>query len=190
MLSRTALRSCIRGPRLINPIIRTYVAQPATPSPEAIRAAAAQGVRLTPEQVSEIARREQAANPSSQTVQGGPTATAQSILTKQQQLDSKLDELVEKPLNKINEQDVGELHSAMTKGRGGKPIEKDNIVSDLHRVAQMNEGLTKKSGPLAEATKEEAAELQSEEAAMSGTGRTEKGGIAAQFQSVADKSMK
>lgn len=38
------------------------------PSPEEIKAAAARGVRLTPEQVAEISRREEAASPDSRRV--------------------------------------------------------------------------------------------------------------------------
>jgi len=85
-----------------------------------------------------------------------------------------------KAVSEISEKDVGRLQSGMVKGRGGRPVEKESLVSDLHRVAQMNEGL-------AEATKEDAVALQSEEATLSGTGQTNKGGIASQAQSMADK---
>ena len=192
MLSRTALRTCLRVPAPIAPIInRSYAAaanaQPKTPSPQEIKEAAAQGVRLTPEQVAEISRREQAARADNRRVHGGPASTAQSILSKQEQLEDKMDELSEKSLDEISEKDVGQLQSALTKGRGGKQVDKDSIVSDLHRIAQTNEGLRSGSVPLGEMTKEEAAELQSEEARMTGTGKTEAGGVAATAQSMADR---
>jgi len=98
-----------------------------------------------------------------------------------------MDELSEKSLDEISEKDVGQLQSALTKGRGGKQVDKDSIVSDLHRIAQTNEGLRSRSVPLGEMTKEEAAELQSEEARMTGTGKTEAGGVAATAQSMADR---
>jgi hypothetical protein len=159
-----------------------------TASPDQVREAAARGVRLTPEQVAEVSRREQAADPQNRRTPGGPVSTtAQSILSKQEQLEDKMDELEATPLEEITEKDVGELHSAMTKERGGKPIGKDNIVSDLHRVAQANEEAVAGSIPVADMTKEDAAELQSAEARMSGTGRNTKGGVAAQAQSIADQ---
>jgi hypothetical protein len=137
MLSRTAIRTCLRVPRPIAPIIsRSYVAanaQPATPSPQEIKEAAARGIRLTPEQVSEISRREQAARADGRRVHRGPTSTAQSILSKQEQLEEKVDELSGKSLDEISEKDVVQLHSAMTKGRGGRQIDKESIVSDLHQ---------------------------------------------------------
>lgn len=81
-----------------------------------------------------------------------------------------------KDVSEISEKDVARLQSAMVKGRGGRPVEKESLV---HRVAQINEGE-------AEAMKEDAATVQSEEKS-SGTGETAKGGIAAQAQSMADK---
>lgn len=192
MLTRHFLRAGARLPRSLTPIVRTYAAanpqsKPSPPSPEELKTAAAGGVRLTPEKVAEISRREQAHNPTGQRVHGGPSSTAQTILAKQQQLDAKLDELSEKLPNEITEKDVGQLQSAMTKGRGGQPVEKDNIVSDLHRVAQANEGMRHGPVPVKGVDKEDAAELQSEEARISGHGRNEKGGLAAQAQSIADK---
>lgn len=192
MLSRTVFRTCLRVPRRIAPIInRSFAAatnaQPATPSPQEIKKAAAQGVRLTPEQVAEISRREQGARSDNRRVHGGPASTAQSILSKQEQLEEKMDDLSGKPLDEITKKDVGELHSALTKGRGGKQIDKDSVVSDLHRVAQTNEGTRSGSVPFREMTKEDAAELQSEEARMSRTGEIEAGGVAASAQSMADK---
>jgi len=114
-------------------------------------------------------------------------STAQSILSKQEQLEDEMDELEATALEEITEKDVGELRSAMTKGRSGRPIGKDNIVSDLHRVAQANEEAVAGSIPVADMTKEDAAELQSAEARMNGTGRNTKGGVAAQAQSIADQ---
>jgi hypothetical protein len=187
MLSRNVVRTCLRVRRSAPTLIRTYVAGQPTPTPQQIREAAAAGTRLNREEVAEISRREEAASPSGQRVPGGPAATAQSIYTKQQQLDRKLDEISTTPPSQITEKDVGELHSAMTKGRGGKPVEKDNIVSDLHKIAQTNEGMRDGAVPLSGIDKEDAAELQSEEAVISGTGRNEKGGLAAQAQSIADQ---
>lgn len=193
MFSRTAFRTCLRVPRQFAPIInRSFAAvtnaQPATPSPQEIKKAAAQGVRLTPEQVVEISRREQAARADNRQVHGGPASTAQSILNKQEQLEEKMDDLSGKPLDEITEKDVGELHSALTKGRGGKQIDKESVVSDLHRIAQTNEGMRSGSVPFREMTKEEeVAELQSEEARMSRTGEIEAGGVAAKAQSIADE---
>jgi len=92
-----------------------------------------------------------------------------------------------KSLDEISEKDVGELHSAMTKGRGGQQIDRGSILSDLHRIAQTNEGMRDGTMPLGDMTKEEAAALQSEEAQMSRTGETSAGGIAAKAQSMADK---
>jgi len=185
------LRAGVFLPRSLTPIVRTYSsANPQTtappPSPE-LKSAAASGTRLTPEEVSEISRREQASNPSGQRVHGGASSTAQTILAKQQQLDSKLDELSAKPVNEITEKDVGQVQSAMTKGHGGRPVEKDSIVSDLHRLAQSNEGTRDGPVTLYGVDKDDAAELQSEEARMSGHGRNEKGGLAAQAQSIADR---
>jgi hypothetical protein len=91
-----------------------------------------------------------------------------------------MEDIAGKDVSEISEKDVGRLQSAMVKGRGGRPVEKESLVSDLHRVAQINEGE-------AEAMKEDAATLQSEEAKSSGTGETAKGGIPAQAQSMADK---
>jgi len=89
--------------------------------------------------------------------------------------------------DEITENDVGELQSALTKGRGGKRVDKNSVVSDLHRIAQTNEGMRGGSVPLGEMTKEEAAELQSEEARMSRTGETQGDGVAARAQGMADK---
>ena len=161
MLSRTAIRTCLRVPRPIAPIISyshtTANAQPATPSPQEIKEAAARGIRLSPKQVSEISRREQAARADGRRVHGGPASTAQSILSKQEQLEEKVSELSGKPLDEISEKDVGQLQSAITKGRGGQQIDKDSIVSDLHRIAQMNEGMRDGTMPLGDITKEAAA---------------------------------
>jgi len=55
-----------------------------------------------------------------------------SIHSKQEQPHSKLDWSVERPLEETTEKDVGQLQLAMTKGRGGIPIEADNIVSDFY----------------------------------------------------------
>ena len=190
MFSRTVFRTCTRASRAISPVPRSYAAtnrSTAMPTPDEIRAAAASGVRLSQEQVSEISRREQAANPSGQRVHGGPAATAQSIYAKQQQLDEKLDELSETPVEAVTEKDVGELQSAMVKGKGGQPVGKDNIVSDLHRVAQANESEDMEAVPISDVTKAEAAELQSAEAQVNRTGKNIKGGLAAQAQSIADK---
>lgn len=93
----------------------------------------------------------------------------------------------DKPLDEVTEKDVGELQSAMTKGRGGKPVEKDSVVSDLHRVAQTTEELRGGSVPPRGVTKEDTAKLQSEEARMSGTGENQRGGFVAQAQSIANK---
>jgi hypothetical protein len=192
MLSRTVYRNCFHRTRALGPVVRTYVAseRPTAPppSPEALRTAAASGVRLSQEQVSEISRREQASNPAGQRVHGGPSATAQSIYAKQQQLDEKLDELSQTPADQVTEKEVGELHSAMVKGRGGQQVEKDNIVSDLHRVAQANESGEFEAIPVSDVSKEEAAAMQSQEAQLSGRGRNVKGGPAAQAQSIADKT--
>jgi len=189
MLPRTVIRNCSRIPRAVIPSIRTYtVNRPTeTPTPEEIRVAAASGVRLTKEQVAEISRREQAADPSGQRVHGDPASTAQSIYAKQQQLDKKLDELSQTPPTDVTEKGVGELQSAMIEGRGGKPVEKDNIVSDLHRLAQANESGEFEAVPVSGVSKEEAAEMQSSEAVLSGTGRNVKDGPAAQAQNLADK---
>lgn len=192
MLTGHLLRAGARVPRSLTPFIRSYAAtnpQTAAPPPSAeeLKTAAAGGVRLTPAEVAEISRCEQATNPEGRRVHGGPSSTAQSILAKQEQLESKMDELERKPVSEITEKDVGELHSAMTKGRGGVPLEKNNIVSDLHKVAQANEGVRDGPVPLRDVDKEDAAELQSQEARMSGHRGNEKGGLAAQAQSIADK---
>jgi len=188
------LRTCIAKRPIVTAFRRTYVAAspqttPPPPSPEDLRSHAARGMRFTPEQVSEISRREQIFSPDGQQSKKGPGATAQSILTKQRQLDDKLEELSELPLDEITEKDVGELQSAMTKGRGGKPIEKDNVVSDLHRVAQTNEGI--RMDPVEVSfdgiSTADKAEVESYEMRVRGDGKIKKGGLAAQVQSAADR---
>jgi hypothetical protein len=64
-------------------------------------------------------------------------------------------------------------------------VEEDNLVSDLYRIAQANEGM--RDGPvlLTRIDKEDAAELQKEETTINGKGKNEKGGLAAQAQKVA-----
>jgi hypothetical protein len=155
MLSRHLINVRVRVPRSLTPLIRAYAAtNPQTtappPSAEQLETAATGGVRFTPGEVAEISRREQSTNPDGRRVHGGPSSTAQSILAKQQQLETKMQELEGKPVSEITEKDVGELHSAMTKGRGGVPLEKNNIVSDLHKVAQANEGKRDGTGALKE----------------------------------------
>ena len=70
--------------------------------------------------------------------------------------ESKLDEFDEKHLNEMTDKDVIQLQPAISKSRGGISIEKDNLVSDLHRVAQ-----TKRGGSIysRDNIKEKAAEL-------------------------------
>jgi hypothetical protein len=190
MLSITVLRNLPRVSRAVRPTIRTYAANwpTSTPSPDEIRTAAASGVQFSQEQVAEISRREQAASPTGQRVHGGPASVAQSIYAKQQQLGNKLNGLNETPADEITEKDVGELQSAMVKGRGGKPVEKDNIVSDLHRVAQANESEDLGAVPVNDVTKAEAAAIQRAEALATGTRENIKRGPAAQAQSIADKT--
>jgi hypothetical protein len=86
-------------------------------------------------------------------------------------------------VSEMSEKDVGRLQSAMVKGHRGRYVENESLVNDLHRVAQINERE-------AEVMKEDAVALQSEEAILSGSGETEKGGIATQAQSMADKRVR
>ena len=44
----------------------------------------------------------------------------------------------------------------------GRQIDKESIGSDLHRIAQTNEGMRDRTVPLGDVTKEEAAALQRE----------------------------
>ena len=59
-------------------------------------------------------------------------------------------------------------------------------MSDLHRVAETNEGMRDGSIPLWDADKRGASELQSEEARMNRKRGNEYSGLAAQAQSIAD----
>jgi len=67
---------------------------------------------------------------------------------------------------------------------GRIPVEKDNIVSDLHRTSQ-----TKRVGSVQsrDNTKEKVSELKSEEARMTAAGENERGDSPIHPQSVADK---
>ena len=94
-------------------------------------------------------------------------ATGTKHPSQQHHAGSEWDKSSDNPIADISEKDVGELHSRC-QGSRGKPMEMDSIMNDLRRIAQA-------SKRLADATNEEAAELQNEGAVLSGAGQPAKG---------------
>ncbi|KAK6350111.1 hypothetical protein TWF696_006358 [Orbilia brochopaga] len=187
------------------------------PTQEELARQAEKGILFTAQQVADIAQKESERNGSG-IAPGGPAATAQSFYDKQQHFLEKASEIVEKPPAAITKEDASEIQSLEAKALGGVRPSKGSLSSVRtqgrstqqkldpvfnykltctkmhskaiqsiadHNVAEAKTTELKEIPP--NITKETAAKAQHDEAVTHG-GVISKGSVAAQMQSIADKT--
>ncbi|KAF3930524.1 hypothetical protein ABW19_dt0201830 [Dactylella cylindrospora] len=158
------------------------------PSKAELHQQAENGILFTPQQVADIAQKESEYNGPGITA-GGPAATAQSFYDKQQNFLHMADEMMEKPSASITKQDAAEIQSLESKALGGVRPAKGSFSATIQSIADHNQaevgGDNKEAG--AYITKEDASKAQHGEAVSHG-GNVAKGSVAAQLQSIADKT--
>ncbi|KAF3928943.1 hypothetical protein AA313_de0207125 [Arthrobotrys entomopaga] len=146
---------------------------------------AEKGILFTPQQVAYIAQKETESNGPG-IAAGGPAATAQSLYDKQQNFLEEASKIIEKEPAAITKEDASHLMSLEAKALGGQRPSKGSLSSRLQSIADHNmETDNEEVGGFV--TKEDAAKAMHDESIAHG-GTVPKGSIAAQMQSIADKT--
>jgi len=149
---------------------------------------AEKGVLFTRQQVADIAQKESEHSGPGITA-GGPAATAQSFFDKQQKFLAKADELGDKPTAAITKETAAEIQSLESKALGGIRPSKGSLSSTIQSIADQNEREANASMEETEAfiTQDDAAAAQRKEAIKQDS-QVSAGSVAAQVQSIADKT--
>ncbi|KAK6533486.1 hypothetical protein TWF694_002425 [Orbilia ellipsospora] len=147
---------------------------------------AEQGILFTPQQVADITQKEAESNGSG-IAAGGPAATAQSLYDKQQNFLEEASKIIEKEPTTITKNDASHLMSLEAKALGGQRPAKGSLSAKLQSIADHNILETDNEEVGTFVTKEDAAKAMHDESVAHG-GTVPKGSVAAQMQSIADKT--